>query len=452
MKKSIKNLLIVCLICALCAGAGCGGNPQDSSDTGGTPQKGANNNTAADTEMEYFEGVPAELDGTTVKFATWIDHTRNESSQVLSDFTDITGIKVEIVTTTQSDYVSRLSALIAAGEAPDVIVNNSEWPIVLSLLQPLDGTILDTTDTFWDQDIVKMYTVGGRPYLVNVKGGAWDLGGACIVYNNRILEDNGITTPSLYYQEGRWNLDNFFKCARELKAVCPDGGVGIELSTFLNVYGKTFVSYNPEKQSFESNIASSDFVSLLQRLISARDSGYANVNDDGTRYLFEDEKIGMLFCGTYGLRKTGWFSSMDIDDIVFAPLPTLEAGSEQFYGVGGGRAYGISKGAKNADGAAYFLRYFLNLDHYDIDEVYKNEECAEFMAEIQENKICSPDVTSTVLKILVNPDKPIYQVFPDLKECTSAQVSTALNSGANTFNACVERANQMIQSAIDENS
>ena len=450
MKKSIKNLIVACLICMLCAG--CGKNPGSSSSTDGLPQKGQNNNTAIDAEMEYFEGVPAELDGTTVKFATWIDHTRNESSQVLSDFTDITGINVEIVPTTQTDYVSRLSALIAAGEAPDVIVNNSEWPVVLSLLQPLDGTILDTTDTFWDQDIVKMYTVGGRPYLVNVKGGAWDLGGACIVYNNRILEDNGITTPSLYYQEGRWNLDNFFKCARELKAVCPDGGVGIELSTFLNVYGKTFVNYNPESQSFESNIASPDFVSLLQTLISARDSGYANVNDDGTRYLFEDERIGMLFCGTYGLRKTGWFSSMDIDDIVFAPLPTLESGSEQVYGVGGGRAYGISKGAENPDGAAYFLRYFLNLDHYDIDEVYKNEECAEFMAEIQANKICSPDVTNTVLKILVNPDKPIYQVFPDLEDCTSAQVSTALNSGANTFNACIERANQMIQSAIDENS
>ena len=69
----------------------------------------------------------------------------------------------------------------------------------MPLLKPLNETILNTKDTFWDQDIVKMYTVNGKPYLVNVRNGAWDMGGACVVYNKRIFEDNGIGTPSLYY-------------------------------------------------------------------------------------------------------------------------------------------------------------------------------------------------------------------------------------------------------------
>lgn len=87
--------------------------------------------------------------------------------------------------------------------------------------------------------------------------------------------------------------------------------MGIELNTFLTAYSSSIISYDSASQSFKSNINDAKFNSTLQRLIEARDAGYANVTDDGTRYLFEDERIGMLLCGTYGLRKTGWFNQLD---------------------------------------------------------------------------------------------------------------------------------------------
>ena len=42
-------------------------------------------------------------------------------------------------------------------------------------------------------------------------------------------------------------------------------------------------------------------------------------------------------------------------------------------------------------------------------------------------------------------------IFPDLKNCTASQIQTALASGENTFNACIERANAMIEGAKSEN-
>ena len=98
------------------------------------------------------------------------------------------------------------------------------------MLQPLDGTKLDTSDSFWDQEIVKLGTIGGRSYLVNAKNSAWNMASPCVYYNNKIFEDNGITTPALYLAEGRWTLDNFYKCARELAQVCSETGAGIETS------------------------------------------------------------------------------------------------------------------------------------------------------------------------------------------------------------------------------
>lgn len=423
-------------------------NSSKNNQSKSSSNKGGNKTGANSAEMSYFENAPAKLDGTTVHFATWIDHNRNESAQVIADFTDITGIKVKLTTIAQTDYISKLTGLVAAGESPDVIVNNGEWPKVLPLLKPLNETILNTKDTFWDQDIVKMYTVNGKPYLVNVRNGAWDMGGACVVYNKRIFEDNGIGTPSLYYQEGRWTLDNFFKCAKELKKVTKDGGVGIELNTFLAAYSSSIISYDSASQSFKSNINDAKFNSTLQRLIEARDAGYANVTDDGTRYLFEDERIGMLLCGTYGLRKTGWFNQLDQDDIEFVLMPKETASSAQVYGNGGGRSYGICKGAKNADGAAYFLRYFLNMDFYDKDEIFKNDDCAELDKQIKANMNRKSLVsTDTVISIVTGASGGIYKIFPELKTCTASQISAALKSGSNSLNACIDRANQMIKDA-----
>lgn len=420
-------------------------NKKDNA-TSGNKKPGATVTGADSKEVAYFQNVPAKLDGTTVHFATWIDHNKNESAQVLADFEDITGIKVKLTTIAQTDYISKLTSLVAAGEGPDVIVNNGEWPKVLSLCMPLNETILDTTDTFWDQDVVKMYTVNGKPYLVNVRNGAWDLGGACVVYNKRIFEDNGITTPSLYYQEGRWTIDNFFKCAKELKAVVKEAGVGIELDTYLGAYATNMITYNPSSQSFTSNINDTSFVKNLTKLIEARDAGYANVCDDGNRYLFEGERMGMLLTGTYGLRKTGHFNTMDQDDLEFVLLPRESTSSAQVYGNVGGRAYGICKGAKNADGAAYFLRYFLNGDFYDQDELYKNDDCAALNKEIKTNMNRSKlACTDTVISIVTGSSGDIYKIFPDLKTCTASQVQAALKSGSNSLNSCINKANEMIK-------
>lgn len=112
------------------------------------------------------------------------------------------------------------------------------------------------------------------------------------------------------------------------------------------------------------------------------------------------------------------------------------------------RSYGICKGAKNADGAAYFLRYFLNMDFYDKDEIFKNDDCAELDKQIKANMNRKSLVsTDTVISIVTGASGGIYKIFPDLKTCTASQISAALKSGSNSLNACIDRANQMIKDA-----
>ena len=428
--------------------AGCGKKEEvkKSNTSGGS-------GAATNAETEYFSNVPEELDGTTVKFATWIDHNSNESSQVLADFTNLTGIKVEITYVPQMDYANKIAGLISSGQSPDVYVSNGDFPVCMQMLQPLDKTILNPSDSFWDQDIVKMGTIGGHSYLVNVKGGAWDMGGSCVVYNKRFFEDNGISTPDLYLQEGRWTLDNFYKCAKELSQVDESSGVGIDINSYVDTYSVGLVTYDNEKNEFVNNCTKPDVVSAWQRMIEARDSKIAILKDDGYRNHFEEGKLGMLFVGTYGLRKTGWFSEMDADDISYIIPPKADASSEQKYGVASTRSYGIIKGAKNADGAAYFLRYFLNGNNYDPAELYKSEELGEMYKEILNNASTNYNFNTSVMNIVAASDTlmPTFTIFPDLKTCTASQVSTALSSSSNKLDTCIEKANEILQKVIEEN-
>ena len=107
----LRRMCAIVLIGVMCFVSGCG---KDTGKGGGG--KKPSGNGGGDS---YFDSVPAELEGTTVKFATWINHRSNESAAVLDDFTNLTGIEVELVSITQSDYISKLTSLISAGQSPD---------------------------------------------------------------------------------------------------------------------------------------------------------------------------------------------------------------------------------------------------------------------------------------------------------------------------------------------
>ncbi len=439
-----KRMCAVILIGVMCLASGCG--KEEGKRKG---DKGNRGNSGGDS---YFDSVPAELEGTTVKFATWINHRANESAAVLDDFTNLTGIEVELVSITQSEYISKLTSLISAGQSPDVVVNNGEFPNILQVLQPLDGTKLDTSDSFWDQAVVKLGTIGGRPYLVNAKNSAWNMASPCVYYNNKIFEDNGITTPALYLAEGRWTLDNFYKCARELAQVCSEVGAGIETSAYFSTYASGMAKYDSATETFTSNLTDSAVTKVWQDMIKARENGSVKVNDEGGRHLFVSGKMGMIFTGAYGLRKYGWMNDMDINDLSFVTPPRADSGSEEVYGGSMFRSYGICKGASNADGAAYFLRYFLNADNYEESELYKNDEAAELYKKLSENQnYNNPVFDYGIMSLMATTSLPLYEIFPDLADCSSAQVTTALNAGANKLNSCITRANMIINDVKEQN-
>lgn len=447
LKRIISLLLCVAMLLSVCALAGCKGGKTPGGTNSGTIE-------GDEKEEEFFLDMPSELRGTTVQFATWIDHKATDTALCLAGFEETTGMTAELVQVNQADYVVKMTSLIAADQSPDVVVENGDFPKTLNLLMPLEKetTGLDVTDPFWDQDIVKTFTVGKYAYLVNGEKSSWNMVGGMTYFNKTILEENGITTPNELVEQNNWNVDSMWTLMEQIKAACgfTRTGTSIVFDIWLSMYGGNQMQWDPETDAFKTTIKDENTRKAIDYLMKGQDAGLLkaidNHDDDIAR-----GNIALQICGAYGLRKhPGWFYSMDIDDLGFEVLPKINASDADYPYTCSTRAYGICLGSKNPKGAAYFLRYFLNEKNYDIDQIFKNEEAKNMYYKLRDNtNLSNPNFTMGIGRV-TDPKYTSLTMVTDLLAGTAAQVSVNLDKAYNKCEGSVAAANKLVAEIIDE--
>ena len=465
MKRYLSLFLSIIMCFSLVSLAGCGGEDEqlgtyteeevigevvkgenkENKDDDNTSSGSTTTNKADATEQAYFENVPSELNGTTVKFATWIDHKSCDYSYVFSDFTKLTGIKVEIVPVTQVDYIVKLTGMKASGTAPDVIVENGDFPRTLSLLQPItkEATGIDLNDKFWDANVTKLYTVGGKVYAINGANSSWQMASPLVYYNIPLLQKHGIKNPSEYVKENNWTWETLLKCMEDGKKAGITGGE-IDVTVFSNVYGGGPYHYDAKTGQYSNTMGTQKFKDTWNYLSSAQEKGIVKLTNTWASSLTSGY-TGLVISGAYGLRKQpGWFYQMDSDDIGYAYLPKVNKSDANYPTSTMTRAYGIADGAKNPKGAAYFLRYFLNDDWYDTNDIFKDERAANMHYELQKIKdFSNPQVDGVVLTQY--DDFKVF--FNELTTSTPAQITANIDKVSQKLDYCVKKANKMIEEA-----
>ena len=443
-------MLIMCVaVLLMCSMVLCGCS--DNSDGPSKKQISQNGDAA------YFADMPTELIGTTVTFATWIDHSTTDTGKVLSGFEETTGMKYQMVQVNQADYITKIMSLIASDQSPDVIVDNGEFPRTLSLLQPLskDTNTLDPTDPFWDQQIVKDYTIDGKTYLVNGAKSTWKIGGAMTYYNKNMLQENGIKTPSEYVEENNWNIDTFMTLANQISQVnaSTNAGVSISFTDWLGAFGGAQIEWDSTNSKFVNSLNKPESEKAMKVLMEAKDKGIVRILYSTWDDTFKDGNTAVTISGAYGLRKNpGWFYDMDLDDLGFTYFPKINKEDEKYPTTTTLRSYGIAKGAKNAQGAAYFLRYFLNQDNYDVDNLFKNEEAKALYFKLRDEcEIKSPCYAYGVNRITNPGYTGTTPLVSDIVSGTSNQLSVNISKSLNKVNSAVESANVIIDQCIKDN-
>ena len=420
---------------------GDGSNSSVNSADGKTSSenKGGNTSNTSDKNNSTASAKPSTLKGSTVKFATWEDISKTEYGPVIEAFTKKTGIRIKIVSVPQHEYITKLTGLIAAGNSPDVIKDNGEFPRTVAIAQSIDTSGINPADTRWDQTVTKMSTVKGKVYLIASTQTNFQCRFLCY-YNKRLFANNGINSPADYVNQKNWTWETFKKAASEIKTAAGlTYGVSIDTGYFNQAYGAGFVKFKNGK--FYNGINENAMTDCWRYLLEG--------SKDGTFYLpgksqpFIDGKAGMIISDTYGLKNAGYFSTMKVSDVGVTYLPKKTASDSVYPSTGFVSAFGIAKGAKNAAGAGEFLKFYLDMNNYDTKLIYRSTENKQFADTIAKTPITFDTLyVTTALQEISGDNFSKYMLTSDV-----AQIKTNLNKVNNTVNSAVSKANDMLEAA-----
>ena len=388
MKTSIKRVLcLVFAVVLVCALAACSGGKTESSASNGSDSKKQESEVVVSQRFDDWENfdpyatISDDIKGSTVRFATWIDHTQTEGNGPLSKFEEDTGLKWELVTVAQGEYVEKLKTMFASGDRPDVFVTNEDlgnFPLTIEIAQPINKcSTVNLEEPIWDQSMLATGTIDGNIYLVNTLNSPWS-GSNLVYYNKELFENNGFKTPAEYYEEGNWTWATLEKILKDVKSLGPDyQGGSIDVEIIADSAGASFCKYDYKTATFSNGTTDPNLVAAYQWYAGVRDQGLTN----GSFASFKEGKTGIIITGVYGLKSNGYWIGMDPESVGFTYLPALQDGGKgkvsSIY-----RMYGIIAGAKNADAAGYFLRHFLDYRNYDLNNTFLTPEAGTFYYEL----------------------------------------------------------------------
>jgi len=458
-KVYIKRIL--CLILALVmvlAVAGCGEDKTNPYKDNSSNSSGSSDDSQADgiqynkplttigpNGKDYADYDPyadaEKYKGTTVKFATWINHQNTEGAKPINDFKEKYGINVELVYCSQNKYVEELLALISAGNSPDVFVDGAMFPFTLQVAEDFAVSGVDLNEPIWSRASLNSSTVGNKVYSVNTINSVW-AGTKLCVYNRELMESNGIKTPSEYYEEGNWTWETMKEVMKQVDALGDDyhGGT-LDIMDVIGPMGTDLVSYDFKNAKFKSNITNPDLAKAMNLVLDLSKDNLLTSGSD-----FELGRVGIIIEDPYAIKRTGYFKSMDGLDLGVTYVPDWDANKKSVF-ASNIRGYGIVKGSKNPKAAGMFIRYFLDAANYDLNDTFLSDDLANFFFEmsskVEETAAEQPVLFNYTGIAMVSGQsswtwvQPVYGVDP-------SQVAATLAAQQNLVDTAVTKANELI--------
>ena len=437
MTKKLLRLVTLVLAIVMVAScvAACGNS--DTASTDGSGNQGGTGEAKVTGMLPEVD--PEQYRGTKVVMATRTDPFNNEDGPVCTKFEEVYGIDFDYVLIEGGEYVNTIAARIATDQQTDVYYENGDFPGSLTVMQPLDAAKIDYSAPCWNTAVIKASTLDGHPYLVDAVSNVWTELDLC-VYNKNIFDNAGLTTPEELYASGKWTFANFRELAKQVSQLGKEySGAGVLDEAMLGAAGCNVFNYKDNEISLGVD---DHFVEVLTTMAQMRVDGYIRLD----RFGFDEGKQGMCLTNVFGLKKTGYFTHINPDYVRATYLPVWQEGDPQVY-TGIYRCWGLCDGAKNPVGAGLFIRYYTDVNNYNLDETFHNQQVTDFFFQM----------------VAQYPDNVIYYRGPDMVKTTGLgerfgyqfqyttpdQIKTYLDEQRPTMNLMVEKANQIIAEERD---
>lgn len=417
----------------------------------GKSNKGNSNTGASTSGGNYtwgsnpYANIPASVKEKGVHLCMWRELDSAEK-KVVEDFQKKTGIKVRFTVGKDNQYTQKIISLITAKDSPDVVMfENTTFPgTVVRALQPLDAKTFRLSDSIWDKSYLDAFKINGKYFGVAINGSIDCYDTAYVTYYNKeTLKQAGVsTTPYQLYKQGKWNWDAQKDIATKVKQNIKSVGYAQQnADTYMLSAGVDFVKYDGSK--FTNQLGSVSGSSMLTKSWSALATLNTNkVSDWWDLSTINSSKVGLWSAITYGLLKdAGWYKNMNNGGLAnMEAVPVAGPTQSTAYTPVRAKVWGVTKNAKNPEGAAYFLRYFLDPSNLP-SNVFANNQFKEIYNTVsnKNTKKCIA-YASGVGNYLTS--KNYGNICGVLYSATPANVNKELNARKGEMQTPIARANK----------
>lgn len=346
------------------SGSGTGDNTNGSGDATNAPMQSFEEQTLAPIDTEAPTGK--------LVYLTYENNWESSNEEKLTKFEAQYGGTFELITCgSGSEYFQKLGTYISAGDSPDLV--RYEWmsfPHAMSynVYTPLD-TYIDINSDLWKdmKPVADQFMYNGKHYYYpNVLKTNFALN-----YNNRILEENGMTDPMTYLEKNEWTWTKFKEMLKEWCNKDPNhiGYNGVGGMSFILTTGKKVIDV--QGSEIINNLKDPDVTRCMTWLGDMHKDGLLGANAEqqtntGHANGYEDPGVAfvdgnLLFLGmdpswAYGAAKEKFYNNGQEEDIKFVPFPRDDNSDTYYHGIDT-LGYLVPAGAKNLKGAIDWINF-----------------------------------------------------------------------------------------------
>lgn len=235
--------------------------------------------------------------------AIWDKNQLDGLEQITDDFTEETGINVEIQVTPWDQYWTMLEAGASGGELPDVFWMHSneftkyaKYDILLDLTDKVkDSQKVDLTK--YPKDIVDLYNYDSKQFAVPK-----DIDTIGLWYNKKMFDEAGIAYP-----DATWTWDTFREAAKKLtKADGSQYGYSLNPTSTQDGWYNMVYSMGGSilsEDSKQSTMNDKNTIKALNFVTDMIKDGsmppYEVISENGADALFTSGKVAMVFQGSW---------------------------------------------------------------------------------------------------------------------------------------------------------
>lgn len=397
------------------------------------------NQVGGKTWKEVLASMPKKLRGTKLTMYNWNPATEYTGAPaVMEAFKKQTGIQVTWNTVSYTTYFTKLPAIIASGEnIPNMArIGYADLDFIQNM-QDLSVSKYDFTDEAWDQTMMKNLTFGGKTYGTTLQN--THVSGVYVMFYNKALIDKyNYEDPYKLWKAGKWTWDKFLEMCEDAKDDGMEfGAVGEGHSHgYATTFGLTNLYYDGKK--IASNWNTPEWLKAHQEIgdLYNKDMLFGK----GREEMFDAGQVVFYIGSTVHARnKNAYFGDLKANKtLYFVPMPEHKDLGKYYQGYLEIEAYGIPKGAKNAEAVPYFLRYFLDGANYTLDTYFGNKQNLEVY------NWCMNQPNKVIRYGYEAPNVVGIGEINSIDACTGAQVKNFIDTNKGVNDKWVKEQNEIL--------